>query len=304
MFGQLQLGREHLLYFPLKVRMRFAFLKGGKKTALRQRKKYAAGVVQKRLYSVLYRRFWFHSFCWAFEAALFLYFGLAIFIMCTFGITEFVFTYLYRTIQNSGSKGFLRKRFPLLPNFFMMHLFHHKYQCLLQALEECRQQPSGQTRTIEMSFQICFTAYRELEAEIMAMEWTAKEWTVLNRFVRPLFLSRLEYFTLMYHAAVFCPLRRETAIRFWIQEFIRQDKFCEEHVAFYRYCKSGSDHLDDEYFSCPGTDANDKTCGTVLWAKLLALEEYLPYVKTQLLALGVKESFLSRCRNEGDHMDL
>lgn len=185
-----------------------------------------------------------------------------------------------------------------------MHPFHHKYQFLLQSLEECREQPYGPTRMIEMSFQICFTAYRELEAEIKAGQWTTKERIDLNRSVRPLFLSRIEYYTLLYHAVVFCPLHREPAVRFWIQEFMRLDKFCREHPQFYRYHKSGSDHLDADYFSCPGTDPNDKTGGTVLLARLLALEEYLPYVKTQLLALGVKESFLGWCRKEGENMDL
>jgi hypothetical protein len=163
--------------------------------------------------------------------------------------------------------------------------------------EDCRQQPCGQTRTIEMSFQICLTFYRELEADIKAGEWTTKEWVLLNSSVRPLFLSRIEYFTLRYHAAVFCPLRREAAIRFWIQEWLRLDKLSKEYPEFYRYHKSGSDHRDAEYFSCP--DTSDKTGGTVLRARLLALEDYLPYVEEQLLDLGVKESFLSWCRKEG-----
>ncbi len=178
----------------------------------------------------------------------------------------------------------------------MMHPFHHKYQGLLQALEDCHKQACGPTRVLEMSFQICFTVYREVEGEIKAGEWTTKEWAHLNGSVRPLFLSRIEYFTLLYHAALFCPLHREMAVRFWVEEFMRLDKFCREHPEFYRYHKSGLDHLDAAYFSDP--DPNDKTGGTVLRARLLALEDYHPYVEQQLLALGVKKSFLAWCRKE------
>jgi hypothetical protein len=101
-----------------------------------------------------------------------------------------------------------------------------------------------------------------MEVEIKVRGWTTKEWTILNSSMRPPFSlpNRVLYPALP--CTLFCPLHREAAIRFWMQEFMWLDKFCKEHLEFYRYHKSGLDHLDAAYFSAP--DANDKTGGTVL----------------------------------------
>lgn len=170
----------------------------------------------------------------------------------------------------------------------MIISFKDKYNRLQQSLEDCRQQACNHTQMIETGFKVCFTFYGELEKEINTLNLKAKEWILLNKSVRPLFLSRIEYYVLLYHAAFFCPLEKEAAIRFWMQELMRLDRFCQEHSDFYHYHSTGSAHLDAAYFSCPGTEANDKTCGTLLLAKLLALEDYIPYVKNQLLGLGIK----------------
>ncbi len=157
----------------------------------------------------------------------------------------------------------------------------------MQSLEHCRQQPFSQVQKIETSFQICFTYYRVLEEEIHNLDVKSRELILLNKTVRSLFLARIEYYVLLYHAVLFCPLEKGAAIRFWTQESVRLEKFRKEHAAFYGYYKSGSVQHDEKYYSCTAPLDNPVEGGTVLLAKLLALEEYRPYVKEKLLYLGL-----------------
>ena len=165
--------------------------------------------------------------------------------------------------------------------------FHYKYQSLLQSLEHCQQQPFSQVQVIEISFQICFTCYRDLEEEIHNLDVKGRELILLNKAIRSFFLARIEYYVLLYHAVLFCPLEKGAAIRFWTRESVRLEKFRKEHAAFYGYYKSGSVTHDDMYYSCTAALDDPADCGTVILAKLLALEEYNPYVKEKLLHLNL-----------------
>lgn len=161
--------------------------------------------------------------------------------------------------------------------------FHNKYQSLLLSLEHCQRQPFSQVQKIETSFQICFTCYKELEEEIHNLDIKGRDLILLNKTVRSLFLARIEYYVLLYHAVLFCPLEKGAAIRFWTQESVRLEKFRKEHATFYEYYKSGSVAHDEMYYSCTAALDNPAEGGTVLLAKLLALEEYCPYIKEKLL---------------------
>ncbi|MGZ3839868.1 MAG: hypothetical protein ACXVMS_05700 [Flavisolibacter sp.] len=174
-----------------------------------------------------------------------------------------------------------------------MIAYRHKYQCLLQALEQVQKQCHDHVRAIEISFQTCYHYCAQLEKDLAVQKMDVRERVLVNKTVRAPFLAKLEYFILHYHAVLFCPHQRKAAIKFWVQEFLRMHKFEKDHRMYCRYFRNGGIDYDIFYYADISLEPG-KITGTTLLARYLALEEYLPFVKQKLRYLGMPEKVLNR----------
>ncbi len=115
---------------------------------------------------------------------------------------------------------------------------------------------------------------------------------------QPRFTTEIEYYHLLYHAALLRPPAGGSELRrFWEGEQGRLDRFPWEHRSFYLYLKSGAKEKDALYFTRKTAPADTESIHQVydeeptltgshghLLSNLLALEKYNVYVLHQLLA--------------------
>ncbi len=110
--------------------------------------------------------------------------------------------------------------------------------------------------------------------------------------IKPLFISAIEYYTLLYQAVIFKPNEKEQQLAYWLQQLKRIDRFNNRHREFCQYYMSGLTHRDKFYFTRAGnaknardgSTAKDKLATSVHYiaALLLAQQQYQLYVEMEL----------------------
>lgn len=116
------------------------------------------------------------------------------------------------------------------------------------------------------------------------------------RTMKPLLLSEMAYYQLLYFSVVFCPEVPRMQKAFWQKEAERLVCFKEKNSAFYEYYISGRTDMDHEYFLRPRSrTASETEAGTKyasLIAELWAVERYCAYARRKLSA-HTKANYLS-----------
>lgn len=112
------------------------------------------------------------------------------------------------------------------------------------------------------------------------------------KHIKPLFISAIEYYTLLYQAVIFKPNEKEQQLAYWLQQLKRIDRFNNRHREFYQYYMSGRTHRDKFYFTRAGNAKNVRDGSTAkgklaasvhyIAAHLLAQQQYRLYVEMEL----------------------
>ncbi len=181
----------------------------------------------------------------------------------------------------------------------MHQICEELYQSLLLEIRHCQKQQLLPTQEIERCFFACEKHWSKLKAMARHFHFrdTADE---IHYFkcTQPRFTAEIEYYHLLYHAALFRPPAGDGELRrFWEGELGRLDRFTWEHRDFYLYLKSGATDKDALYFTRKPVPATIGTKHRVyeeeptlscshgyLLSNLLALEKYNVYVLHQMLA--------------------
>jgi hypothetical protein len=190
----------------------------------------------------------------------------------------------------------------------MIEQYRQLYQKMLVEMEECGQRYATEKEQIECCFQTCERNWNALLKLLDHRQFrTLDEEIWFFKTVKPAFTGMLEYFALVYKAALFRPETgsdvHEVRI-FWQKELRHAEKFLEENEQFYQYYKTGSTEMDKVYFvraakndpahppafrSHTATDpfkASSSHDG--LFAAIQARDKYLGYVRSKIETVGTQ----------------
>lgn len=177
------------------------------------------------------------------------------------------------------------------------------YRHLQQDLDQCIRKELGIEEEVEICFRIAEKYWVKLQQMVAAYSYeNYKEEITFFKVIKPKFTSEIEYFTLRYHAELFCKAvnNPKELNKFWTREFDRLKRFISENQRFYFYYKTGCTEKDQLYFTREGcdpgytspkvydTDNNASTSHDHLIASILALERYTSFVKKELQSLAEK----------------
>ena len=171
------------------------------------------------------------------------------------------------------------------------------YQKMLAETELCRQQHPVEKEQIECAFRTCEMTWKKLQSLLHDHRFGSEmeeAWFFKN--VKPRFTGLLEYYALVYKAALFIPDDDGQDIyKFWQNELHLAKKFFSEHESFYQYYKTGMTEMDNIYFvrangdpfAFPSsrtysTDPAATTTHDHLIASIIARERYIAYVEQRM----------------------
>jgi hypothetical protein len=173
------------------------------------------------------------------------------------------------------------------------------YALLKKELEDCLQNASVK-QGIENCFITATNYWSELRATVAEYKFdSVEDEIVFFKEVKPLFTSELEYYSLLYHTLLFCPLDPVREKKFWERECKRLSDFKEQCKDFLEYFRSGRKDFDKVYYlrahELEGIDGEyepydkepkSRTSHDGLISKLWALERYNEYAQLKLTEVG------------------
>lgn len=179
----------------------------------------------------------------------------------------------------------------------MKQFVQQLYESMLEDLQHCRQKGLYEMEEIECCFQICIKYWALVRERLVHYQFDSQGAEIdFFKNSKPRFLSKVEYYNLLYHAQLFQPDYGSEALKkFWQREALRLEKFREENGEFYRYYKSGLSCKDDLFFVRTDDEFDElteprvydmepkaRTSHDYLVSMLLALEDYQKWVLEQM----------------------
>ena len=173
----------------------------------------------------------------------------------------------------------------------------HLYEKMLAEMEFCRQQQPSEKEQIECAFRTCEMNWKKLQSLLHNYKFHSEsEEAWFFKTIKPQFTGLIEYYALVYKAALFLPDDDQQDIyKFWQNELLLARRFFTEHESFYKYYKAGMTEMDTIYFVranndptiLPASKAYDiapeaTTSHDHLVASIIARERYMDYVNQQL----------------------
>jgi hypothetical protein len=171
------------------------------------------------------------------------------------------------------------------------------YEKMLAEMEQCRQHYPQEKEQIECAFRTCEMNWKKLQTILHNYRFRSESeevWFFKN--IKPKFTGLIEYYALVYKAALFLPDEDQQDIyKFWQNELHLAKRFFIEHESFYKYYKNGMTEMDTIYFVRANGDPTivqtskaydiDPVAATShdhLVASIIARERYLEYVNQQM----------------------
>lgn len=134
----------------------------------------------------------------------------------------------------------------------MREQYRQLYEKMLVEMEQCGKRFTTEKEQIECCFQTC-----ERNWNVLLKLLNHRQFRSINdeiwffKTVKPAFTGTLEYYALVYKAALFRPEAGSDAhevLNFWRKELRHAEKFLEENEQFYHYYKTGNTEMDEVYF--------------------------------------------------------
>lgn len=179
----------------------------------------------------------------------------------------------------------------------MKETCNYLYDAMMAEMACCIQSYSTEKEQIECSFRTCEMNWKKLQTHLHSYKFCDEiEEAWFFKYIKPKFTGLIEYYALVYKAALFLPEDGPKDIyRFWQNELHISKRFFSEHETFYRYYKDGLTEMDTIYFVRAN---NDPTAPVVtkaydiapeastthdhLVASIIARERYIEYIEEQL----------------------
>lgn len=105
------------------------------------------------------------------------------------------------------------------------------------------------TEQIAQRFMITVQHYNKLQCCTKDARFPSKAAEIYYfKYIKPLFTSRLELYTLKFKGLLFAPVDPVDAVDYWRAETDRLELFRKQHADFIDYFEAGHTHKDDSYF--------------------------------------------------------
>jgi len=160
-------------------------------------------------------------------------------------------------------------------------------------LEEVMKRTSDYPFRVECCYQTAVRYWLDVQTKLAAKEFESnKEEIYFFRNIKPLFVSQIEYYDLLYYLEVFKPNNGDLFPAFLQRENSRLPRFIESNKEFYEYYKTGQTDKDENYFlrnrNVPGDISNYKpyldpaacTSHDHLISTIITLENYQHFLDT------------------------
>jgi hypothetical protein len=185
----------------------------------------------------------------------------------------------------------------------MKEEYRQLYEKMLFEMEDCGKRYATEKEQIECCFQTCERNWNALLKLFNHRQFrTVSDEIWFFKTVKPAFTGLLEYFALVYKAALFHP---ETGSdlqdihNFWRKELHQAEKFLSENEQLYHYYKTGRTEMDEVYFRrsaqsgdpsgqpihrnhYSGAFFQNNSSHDGIFAAILARDKYLGYVKRKI----------------------
>src|SRR6476620_11792610 len=103
--------------------------------------------------------------------------------------------------------------------------FEDHFLCLGSLLQCEEQKHLSRLEKIENCFRLSFLFWMDMDRKIRETRWNKEDRIFISKQVNPLYLSTLEYYQLLYHAALFLPTEKAALSDFWRRENNRKENF-------------------------------------------------------------------------------
>jgi hypothetical protein len=168
------------------------------------------------------------------------------------------------------------------------------FDAMQAELEQIMNGPGNFVRKLELSYETAQRFWISLQIKLVSSGFESnKEEIHFFRNIKPLFISGIEYFNLVYRLEVFKPAGDRELEAFLQNERQRLHNFTESIKEFYQYYKSGQTDRDEIYFlrsantnknpsvHKPYLDIAASTSHDYLVSYILALEKYDDYIRSK-----------------------
>jgi len=173
------------------------------------------------------------------------------------------------------------------------------YARMQEDIEAAETGCSNEMRSVETCFSIALSYWNRIRdiAETHVFPSQADE-VCFFKHIKPLFLSAMEYYMLLYQALLFKPTSDEDELlSYWLKQLNRVDQFVERHREFYQYCQSDRTEHDLLYFTRSVNPASfhAKPVGGLrprhgrsayLAARIRAFDQYRQYLEMQVKSMA------------------
>jgi hypothetical protein len=151
-----------------------------------------------------------------------------------------------------------------------------------QELKQCKKNGLGEEEQIQTCFEIA-GEYREMICKaVRCFAFTGKaEEIFFFKQVKPLFTAEVEFYTYVYHLALFRTKKMEQDPRellaFYKRQLLRKDKLRKENPEFFDYTRDGSTDRDEKWFTRQ-VPKGDSSIYDTLMGRYLAVEKFERYI--------------------------
>ncbi|HEY8387980.1 MAG TPA: RteC domain-containing protein [Parasegetibacter sp.] len=118
---------------------------------------------------------------------------------------------------------------------------------MLVELTKCEQSDESELKKVESCFVVATRYWEKLKELCQFTSNNAAEEIYFFRHVKPLFIGRIRYYTILYEALLCIP-DKSGEYNFWEEEAMRLERFCERHEDFIKYLQQEPDEREHLYF--------------------------------------------------------
>jgi hypothetical protein len=175
------------------------------------------------------------------------------------------------------------------------------FSAMINQLDEINVNSGPQTTQLKESIRVCKKAMMTLKKFVSGHEFHDQQEEIhFFKEIKPLFYSKYIFFINVYNFLMQYPAGGDEAVRSYINFHLNDlQRFFDNNKAFYQYYRSGSNQLDDVYFTRGGFDVQMEiedfeedeqysTSHDYKLSKIIANEKFQDYLRQELARIGTE----------------